>query len=222
MRPTRSFCAHVRIRDLLLLAGATLTLTGGLLAVLTSSDTNSSAEDAAFRAASRGGPTALEPGLDRLVAEELAAAPARTAAAPSVAPREREADVYVGDDGQRITERRIRRYLEAQGSPLATHAGVIVEEGIEHDVDPRVVVAISAAESSFGTRQLGHNAWGWGASTVDNMIRWPDWPTAIREYTAALASKYDTDHLDETFAQRYVPPNWRWWLRTVTSVYAEM
>ncbi len=129
---------------------------------------------------------------------------------------------YVGDDGEIISVERVRAYLERKGSPLVPYAEDFVVAGIDNDVDPRVVIAIAGAESTFGKRQLGHNAWGWGASTTAAMKRWPDWSTSIHEYTAALGERYDTDNVDEAFARRYVPPNWRWWLRTVRAVMAEV
>lgn len=162
---------------------------------------------------------------DRLIAGDLPAErrpslPSPTAAARlRAAIREAAGPVYVADQGERVTVERIRAYLERKGSPLAPHADAFVEAGVAHDVDPRLVVAISAIESTFGKHQLGHNAWGWGGS---NLQRWPDWDTAIREYTAALGEKYDTHNVDAAFAKRYVPPNWRHWLDVVHAVMNEI
>lgn len=221
MRGTTPLRTHVQVRHLLLAVVSTATVAAGVLTMATLSDPPDEALPASIRAASRAGPTSVAQAGDR-AGGAARVGKSRPGAAASLAPESRRALVYVGSDGEHITEERIRRYLVAQGSPLAEYAHVIVEAGVRNDVDPRVVIAISAAESSFGTRQLGHNAWGWGASTVEQMVRWPDWPTAIREYTAALGAEYDTDPIDTSFAQRYVPPNWRNWLQTVTRVYAEI
>ena len=132
----------------------------------------------------------------------------------------RDEDVYVGTDGERITVERIRSFLEDRGSPMADHAVHIVAAGVRYDVDPRVVVAISAIESGYGRHQAGHNAWGWGGGAGG--ARWPDWPTAIHEYTAGLSARYDTDNIDVAFARRYVPPNWAHWLNVVHSVMAQI
>lgn len=148
-----------------------------------------------------------------------AAGPVRGVAAPRVDPGRREALVYVGADGERITPARVAAFLQRQGSPLAPYADVFVEAGVEHDVDPRLVVAIAGIESVFGERQIGHNAWGWG-TYGDNVRRFPDWPTAIRTYTAELAARYDTGSFGPAFAQRYCPPNWERWYAAVNSFFA--
>lgn len=130
-----------------------------------------------------------------------------------------EAPAYVTADDERVTVERVAAFLRAKDSPLTPFAEDFVAAGVAHEVDPRVVVAIAGIESSFGARQLGHNAWGWGGS---NLVRWPDWPTAIDAYTEALGEAYDTSNIDESFAQTYVPPNWRHWLSAVHQFMAEM
>lgn len=57
----------------------------------------------------------------------------------------------------------IDEYLRKQGSPLTGLGNVFVAAGRKYGVDPRLTVAISGAESSFGKHLLGaNNAWGWG------------------------------------------------------------
>ena len=127
---------------------------------------------------------------------------------------------YVTDDGERITTDRVRAFLERKGSPLAPYADDIVAAGLANDVDPRLIVAIAGIESSYGRRQAGHNAWGWGGSA--RFARWPDWPTAIAEYTRRLTDRFDTDDVDESFARRYTPPNWQRWLTVVRSILRDI
>jgi len=124
---------------------------------------------------------------------------------------------YEGADGEPIDATRIRAWLEDRGSPMAPYAEELVTAGIAHDVDPRLVVGIAAIESSAGEALPpgSHNAWGWGGGGAYGLAAWPSWPAAIDDYTEGLARVYDTDHVDETMARKYVPPNWQKWLRTV-------
>lgn len=132
--------------------------------------------------------------------------------------------VYTTDDGDEIDAERIASYLGARGAPLADHAETLVAAGVEHDVDPRLVVAIALAESNGGERLPAgtHNAWGWAGSGPHGLKAWSSWEESIHDFTARLADNYDVDHVDASFAQTYVPPNWRWWLDTVRAVMAEI
>jgi hypothetical protein len=61
---------------------------------------------------------------------------------------------------------KIDTYLSGRGSPIAGNGAVFFADGVQDDVDPRLVVAIAGAESSFGTHwvncpQSGFNAWSW-------------------------------------------------------------
>lgn len=49
----------------------------------------------------------------------------------------------------------VRAYLEKKNSPLAPHTELLLKQ--EHW---KLIVAISAIESSYCTRQLGNNCWG--------------------------------------------------------------
>lgn len=125
---------------------------------------------------------------------------------------------YVTDDGEVIDAERIRDFLAPRGAPMADEAEAIVAAGVAHDVDPRVVVGIAIAESNAGERMppSSHNAWGWGGSGPHGLATWDSWEDALDDYTGRLGELYDTDRVDTSFAQTYCPPNWRWWLDTVT------
>lgn len=61
---------------------------------------------------------------------------------------------------------KIDTYLTGKGSPIAGNGSVFFSSGVLYNVDPRLVVGISGAESSFGTAWAacpasGFNAWSW-------------------------------------------------------------
>ncbi|MFU8842048.1 MAG: hypothetical protein ACNA8R_15265 [Nitriliruptoraceae bacterium] len=136
-----------------------------------------------------------------------------------------EALVYVAADGTEVTPERIFAFLDGRGAPLAAQAELLVEAGIRHDVDPRVVVAIAIAESNGGEMhpQGTHNVWGWSGSGGPRGLRaWDSWEASIDEYTARLGALYDTDNVDWAFASTYCPPNTQWWYDTVTWAIAQI
>jgi cell wall-associated NlpC family hydrolase len=56
-------------------------------------------------------------------------------------------------------------YLRGKGSPFADHVPALVDAANRYRVDPRLIVAISGGETSFGKAGRGpavHNAWGIG------------------------------------------------------------
>lgn len=125
---------------------------------------------------------------------------------------------YTTADGEVVTPERIFAFLDGRNSPLAAHAETFVAAGIAHDVDPRVVVAISIAESNGGEMKPPgtHNAWGWGGSGPRGLRAWDSWEQSIDHYTERLGALYDTDNVDWEFASTYCPPNTQWWYDTVT------
>ena len=125
--------------------------------------------------------------------------------------------VYIAADGEEIDAERLHAWLASRDSPLQAYAEDLVAAGIEHDVDPRLVVGIAAIESEAGKRLPpgSHNAWGWSGTGPHGLHAWPSWPVAIDEFTEGLARVYDTSNVDETMARKYVPPNWEHWLSTV-------
>lgn len=132
--------------------------------------------------------------------------------------------VYVATDGEHIDVERIEAWLTDRGSPMAPYARELVQAGVDHDVDPRLVVGIAAIESTVGERLPpgSHNAWGWGGDGAYGLAAWPSWPVAIDTFTERLGALYDTESVDERMARRYCPPNWQAWLRTVRWVIADI
>jgi hypothetical protein len=141
----------------------------------------------------------------------------RAAATVSASAGEEADLVYLGVDGERIDVDRVQGWLDNRGSPLAPYAQDLVAAGVAHDVDPRVVLGIAGIESTVGVELPpdSHNAWGWNGDGPHGLATWDSWPAAIDAYTEQLGRRYDTDVVDEDFAQTYCPPNWEKWLRTV-------
>jgi hypothetical protein len=131
---------------------------------------------------------------------------------------------YATADGDEISAERIHAFLDGRNAPMAELADEILEAGITHDVDPRVIVGIAIAESNAGERLPAgsHNAWGWGGSGRFGLAHWDSWDQALDTYAERLGALYDTDNVDRSFAQTYCPPNWQWWLDTVTWVIDEI
>lgn len=138
--------------------------------------------------------------------------------APQPDPEPQPEPVYEAADGERIDADRVFSFLDGRDAPLAAHADTIVAAGIEHDVDPRVVVAIAIAESNGAEMKPAgtHNAWGWGGSGPRGLRAWSSWEESIDDFTARLGALYDTDNVDWDFASTYCPPNTQWWHDTVT------
>lgn len=80
----------------------------------------------------------------------------------------------------------IDSYLRDKGSPLAGLGKTFVSAGRRYGVDPRLLVAISGSESSFGKHNYGsHNAWGWGPG-----IDFKSWGHAINSIAKGLRQNY--------------------------------
>lgn len=125
--------------------------------------------------------------------------------------------IYVGTDGERITAGRIEAFLKRQRSPMAAYATTIVASGIRYGVDPRVIVAISGVESTFGRFANHYNAWGWNSGKA----RWSSWSVAIERYTKALGSAYRSlRHGRFAAASRtYCPPCGNRWGRQALAIF---
>lgn len=118
----------------------------------------------------------------------------------------------------------IDEFLRKKGSPMAGLGGAFVGAGKKYGVDPRLVVAISGIESSFGKHLYGaHNAWGWGPGKP-----FSSWEHGISEVTRGLRQGYLNRGL-KTPAQivnRYAPASdgndTGRWVNTVNQFMGEM
>jgi cell wall-associated NlpC family hydrolase len=122
-------------------------------------------------------------------------------------------------------------YLGGKGSPLAGMGAAFVASAGQMGLDPRMLVAISGAETSFGTygpSQLIHNPFGMGPGRV-----YPSWEEAIAAAAGNLAGplylgagKVTIGQISGTWAPLGAvndPSNLNSnWTRNVSRYYAEM
>ena len=122
-------------------------------------------------------------------------------------------------------------YLATKGSPMTGLGAVFVNEARAVGFDPRFIVAISGAETSFGTygpSQLIQNAFGMGPG-----ISYPSWADAIRAVAQNLAGHFYVGEGRYTIAaiqQRWAPDGASNdptglnsnWTRNVSTYYAEL
>jgi hypothetical protein len=113
-----------------------------------------------------------------------------------------------GSGGPPVSAQSIDDYLASKGSPMAGQGAAFLEAGVEREVDPRFIVAISGAESYFGiTTCASFNAWGWGCPS--SPFSFDSWKHAIDTVTLGLRENYIDDGL-ETVGEihlRYAPPD---------------
>ena len=100
----------------------------------------------------------------------------------------------------------IDAYLASKGSPMTGQGAAFMASGVRWQVDPRLLVAIAGAESSFGQVTCGpNNAWGWACP--NDPADFATWAAGIDTVTRGLRSYY----LDEgrtsvsLIQQKYCP-----------------
>lgn len=98
----------------------------------------------------------------------------------------------------------LRRFLTRRKSPLAPYAATIVAAGRKYGVDPRLIVAIAGAETTFATNPAagrdittGHNPFGMGPH-----IQYPSWEAGIEAATRNLRKNYLDQGLGSVVAIR--------------------
>lgn len=120
-----------------------------------------------------------------------------TAASPVVSYAETQTartSAMLASEQEPVTDYRakaLRVYLEKHNSPLAEYADVFVSEADKHQLDWKLVAAISGVESTFGKRipYNSYNGWGWGVYG-SNVLRFGSWDEAITTISTALREKY--------------------------------
>jgi hypothetical protein len=130
-----------------------------------------------------------------------------------------------------ISLEQIRTYLVGKRSPLADHAATLLAEGRKWDVDPRLVIAISGQETSFGRRLcVQFNAWNWFwclAQKAGCGDRGPcagspldSWPHGITQINRQMKRYFDVGRTTiPSIRQVYCHENCEPWIRNVTRFY---
>ena len=118
-----------------------------------------------------------------------------------------------------------REYAEAWGAridafnagfPLEGYGTTFAYAAYDYGIDPRIAPAIARVESGSGdVCFLPYNAWGWGD------VSWPDWETAIWDFTQGFAEGYGSEVTYEV-AERYNQANVDEWYAQVTSCMEEI
>lgn len=85
----------------------------------------------------------------------------------------------------------LTQYLKQFDSPLTPSAETFVKTADRYQLDWKLMVAISAVESTYG-QQIPHNsynAWGWGVYG-DNVIRFSSFDEGIETVSKGLREQY--------------------------------
>lgn len=84
-------------------------------------------------------------------------------------------------------------YLRDEGSPLAGQGEAFVNSGRTHNVDPRLLVAIASAETTFGLNTCAeYNAWNWFYVDTSQCSKnsFSSWAEGIERVAAGLRRLY--------------------------------
>lgn len=151
-------------------------------------------------------------GIARAKAQEQAQAQARSASLLAAASAGQVPGMLVSSpvpfvpQGSPPTAAVLDAYLASKGSPMAGQGAAFMESAARWRVDPRLLVAIAGAESSFGQVTCGpNNAWGWACP--NDPADFATWAAGIDTVTSGLRRYY----LDEgrtsvsLIQQKYCP-----------------
>lgn len=111
----------------------------------------------------------------------------------------------------------IENFLTSRNSPMASSSEQFVLAGKKYGVNPKLIVAISGIESSFGKKNIAlHNAWGRKAKG-GGYNSYASWKDAIWDQASYLKRRYFDRGLItvEQIAPVYCPPNYRRWAERV-------
>lgn len=127
-----------------------------------------------------------------------------------------------------ISEDRIDSYLLEKESPLSGYGDAFVDYGLEFDVDPRLVIGIAGAETTFGTNMgcnAPFNAWSWFWVDPNQCYQNPvvSWESGIRSITRQMWLYMTRDKLTtiEEIGRKYCAEGCEYWETNVTSVYRD-
>jgi hypothetical protein len=127
----------------------------------------------------------------------------------------------------------IKQYLIGKASPLAPSANTFRAQGITYRVDPRLIVAIAGAETTFGKVICGdHNAWNWfwcraSSPACEESKRcsgsaFSSWDEGVTVVTRFMEKSYFEEGLVTipAIGRKYCPICDSTWVENVTRFYA--
>ncbi len=119
----------------------------------------------------------------------------------------------------------LKAYLTRKGSNLAGSAGTFVTEGAKWNLDPRLVVAIAGAETTFGKHLCGkNNAWNWFHKRTCKPSTFESYDEGIQTVTKWLRRAYVQKGYDTIpkIRARYCAEGCDNWVKLVTLFRSEM
>ena len=120
----------------------------------------------------------------------------------------------------------LNNYLNGKSSPLSGTGATLLSAAQQYNVDPRLVVAIAGAESTFGTNGscalYRHNAWGYGGGW-SNCWTFNSWEDGISQVTWQLERYNNRDGLKtiHSIGQKWCGSGCQHWESNVRNFYAE-
>lgn len=93
--------------------------------------------------------------------------------------------------GNAPTEVQAAEYLTRKKSDLAPAAGTFISEGRKWNIDPRLIMAIAGAETTFGKHLCAkNNAWNWFHKRTCKPSEFPSYEEGIQTVTKFMRRSY--------------------------------
>jgi len=92
-----------------------------------------------------------------------------------------------------VSAQSVNTYLQGKDSPMAGEGKVFMDAGRAFNVDPRFIVALGGAETTFGLHITWgqYNAWNWGWNTSDRANSpFASWAEGINTVSRGIARSY--------------------------------
>lgn len=121
---------------------------------------------------------------------------------------------------------KIDTYLKNKASPITGNGSVFLASSNQYHVDPRLIVAIAGAESSFGTvwhacPPSGYNAWSWFYNGTCANSPFPSFAAGIQTVTKFMRISYFNKGYDTipAIGGKYCASGCQSWVPNVTQFY---
>ena len=128
----------------------------------------------------------------------------------------------------------VQAYLDGKSSPLESVSEILLTQGVLHRVDPRLIIAIAGAETTFGTRLCGEfNAWNWfwcrasqpQCSFDDRCVESPfeSWEQGVEIVTKFMRKSYLSKGYTTivSMSRKYCGDDCEDWTSNVTRFYSD-